>query len=297
MPGDHPPGTFKDPMKPVKLSVSSFKTLQSCEQKYFYYKVANTPKDSDYKESDSQGLGKAFHQVMEKTLHTSWDEKLLMEAMIEHSVPIQERALLEVMCRKYVEYHKVSGVKVVKCELPIETSTEILFIDAIGLVLDATKKPIGWCIIDLKTAARHDENLLPQLARDPQMNFYAKFAGDVDLAVPEAKGLPFLGCRYRQILKSKAATPRGLESGVKVIDIEIPVESLNVKDFAALFSTVYDRAVQLHQGEAPTRNLASCFNYFSPCQYFSQCHGDLFSKNHNKVRVHTLETQLSGDLL
>lgn len=284
-------------MKKPKLSVSSFKTLQSCEQKYFFYKVANTPKDADYKDSDSQNIGKAFHQVMEKTMHEAWDEKLLIEAMIEHSVSAGERQLLEVMCRKYVEYHKVSGVKVVKCELGIETSSEILFIDAIGLVLDAKGKAIGWCIIDLKTASRHDENLLPQLARDPQMNFYAKFAGDVDVAVPEVKDLPFLGCRYRQILKSKATTPRGLESGVKVIDIEIPAEVLNVEAFASLFSTVYDRAVQLHQGEAPTRNYKACFDYFSPCQYFSQCHGDLFSKNHSKVRVHTLESQQNGDLL
>lgn len=280
-----------------KLSVSSFKTLQSCETKYWHYKVATTPKDSDYEEGDFLGLGKAFHQVLETTLHESWNETLLMKAMADNNVSVAEKDLLSVMLRKYVEYHKLSKVKVVKCELGIDTSSEILFMDAIGLVLDEKGKPHGWCIIDLKTSSRHDENLLPQLASDPQMNFYAKFADDVELAVPEVKGLPFLGCRYRQIIKSKAATPRGLESGVKVYDIEIPASVLNPEEFYKLFKTVYDRAYDLHNGAVPTKNFGSCFNYFSSCPYFSQCHRANFSDNKNKVAVHTIDTIQNSELL
>lgn len=284
-------------MSSPKLSVSSLKTLQSCENKYWHYKVAKSPKDSDYQEGDFLGFGKAFHQVLEWTNHEDWNESLLIKAMVEHNVDQDEKPLLEVMLRKYVEYHKASGLKVVKCELGIETSTTVLYMDAIALGFDATGKPIGWWIIDLKTAARHDENILSQLSRDAQMNHYASFASEVEIAVHEVVDLPFLGCRYRQVIKSKAQTARGLESGVKVVDIEIPVEALDVEGFKKLFDTVHDRATQLHQGEAPVKNYSACFNYFSPCAYFSQCHGDLFTKAKNKVRVHTIDSLNSGDLL
>lgn len=284
-------------MKAPKLSVSSLKTLQSCEEKYWHYKVANTAKDSDYEEGDFLGLGKAFHQVLEKTLHESWNESLLIEAMVEHKVDMSEKPLLSAMLDKYVKYHKLSKVKVVKCEFHIEDNKTVLFMDAIGISYDSTGKAYGWWIIDLKTASRHDENLLAQLPKDPQMNHYASYADDVEIGVPEVKNLPFLGCRYRQVIKSKAGTQRGLEAGVKVFDIEIPVEMMDIKAFKSLFSTVYDRADALHQGEAPTRNYAACFNYFSPCQYFSKCHGELFTKSKSKVTVHTLESLTNGELL
>lgn len=278
-------------MKAPKLSVSSLKMLQSCEAKYFHYKVNNTPKDPDYEESDSLGLGKAFHQVLEKTNHNDWNESLMRQAMADHNVEPSEAPLLSVMLDKYVKYHKLSGLKVVKCELGIETSQTVLFLDAVAL------DERGWWIIDLKTAARHDENILPQLPRDIQMNHYASFANDVEIALPEIAGLPFLGCRYRQIVKSKAGTMKGLDNGVKVVDIEIPVEVLATEEFQSLFSHIYDRAVELHKGEAPRKNFSACFNYFSPCQYFSQCHGELFSKGKSRVRVHTLDSIQSGDLL
>jgi hypothetical protein len=284
-------------MKPVKLSVSSLKTLQSCEAKYHHYKVAETPKDQDYQESEAANLGKAFHQVMELTKHKSWNMELLKKAMADHNVDPEEEMLLRVMLQKYVAYHAASGLEVVYCELGIETNVTVLYIDAVAIAKDATGKPYGWWIVDLKTAGRHDENLLPQLARDLQMNHYAAFADDVEVGVPEVAGLKFLGCRYRQIIKSKAGTLGGLEKGVKVFDIEIPAHALRVEETKSLFNHIHDRAVQLHQGEAPTKNYSACFNYFSPCQYFSKCHGELFTKNHNKVTVHTMESLTNGDLL
>lgn len=278
-------------MKSPKLSYSSLKTLQSCEAKYFHYKVANTPKDSDYTESDALGFGKAFHQVLETTLHESWTEDLLIKAMVDHNVDVEDKPLLSVMLDKYVKYHKLSGLKVVKCELGIETSTNILFIDAIAV------SDKGWWIIDLKTAGRHDDSILGILPKDMQMNIYASFADDIEIAVPEIKGLPFLGCRYRQVIKSKAGTQSGLEKGVKVYDIEIPVSAMDIEGSKSLFNHVYDRAYALNNGEAPVKNYASCIMYGNACQYFSQCHGEIFSKSKNKVKVHTLDSILEGELL
>ena len=268
----------------VKLSYSSMKTLQSCEQKYSHYKISNTPKDPDYEESDALGLGKAFHSVLERTLHQDYNDILIMEAMTEHNVDPSEKELLTVMLKKYVEYRKKSGIKVVKCELPIATSHYTGFIDYIAI------QGNKWYIGDLKTAGRHDTNILSQLPLDPQLNLYAHFAEDLYIAVPSLEGKQFAGCLYTQTIKSKAQTTKGLDAGVKVIEMIVPVESMNPDLIWSLFNEVHDRALELHKGEAPKKNLSSCFSFFSPCPYFSQCHGKTFTENSNKVKVNTIET-------
>lgn len=268
----------------VRLSYSSMTTLQSCEQKYHHYKVTNTPKDSDYVESDALGLGKAFHQVLEKTLHQDYNDVLIMEAMAEHNVDPSDKDLLTVMIKKYVEFRKASGIKVIKCELQLANSVYNGFIDFIAVRGDE------WFIGDLKTAARHDENILSRLPLDPQLNLYAHFADQLDIAVPSLKDKRFAGCLYNQTTKSKAGTINGLERGVKVFETFIPVESMNPDMVWSLFDEVHTRATELHNGEAPKKNFSSCFNYFSPCQYFSQCYGKTFTDNKHKVSVTTIET-------
>jgi hypothetical protein len=273
---------------PVRLSYSSLSTLQSCQQKYYHYKIASTPNDSDYEESEALGFGKAFHEVLEITSHRSWDETLLLTAMEAHDVDISEKFLLEKMLEKYVEYHLSSGLKVVKCELPIETTQFIGFIDFIAT------EGNGYWIGDLKTAARHDESLLPRLPRDMQMNLYAHFADKLEIAIPELVGKKFLGCRYRQVIKSKAKTAKGLESGVSVYDIEIPVSVMDPDGAWSIFQEQFEVVKLLVNGEAPKRNYSACFNYFRPCQYFSKCHGKNFSKNGKEIRVHTIEDYEEG---
>lgn len=268
----------------VKLSYSSMKTLQSCEQKYSHYKILKTANDSDYTESDALGLGKAFHQVLERTLHLDYNDNLILEAMTEHKVDSSDRDLLTVMLRKYVDYRKKSGIKIIKCELPIATAHYTGFIDYIAV------QGNKWYIGDLKTAGRHDENLLSQLPLDPQLNLYSHFADDLYIAVPSLNDKEFAGCLYTQVIKSKASTPKGLESGVKVFEMVVPVEVMNPDLIWSLFNEVHNRAIELHAGEAPKKNLSSCFNYFSPCQYFSHCHGKTFSDNKSKVKVNTIET-------
>lgn len=268
----------------VRLSYSSMKTLQSCEQKYTHYKILKTSNDSDYEESDALGLGKAFHAVLERTLHQDFNDVLIIEAMAEFKVDASDKSLLTVMLKKYVDFRKASGIKVIKCELPLGTSMYTGFIDYIAVQGDK------WYIGDLKTAGRHDENILPQLPLDLQLNLYAAFAEDLYIAVPSLVGKSFAGCLYSQIIKSKAQTYAGLEKGVKVIETIVPVESMNPELIWSLFNEVHDRAIELHKGEAPRKNLSACFNYFSPCQYFSQCHGKTFTNNKTKVKVTTIET-------
>ena len=274
----------KLPESTVKLSYSSMTTLQSCEQKYFHYKVANTPKDPDYEESDSLGLGKAFHQVLEKTKHQSYTDILIIEAMNEHKVDSSEKDLLTMMLKKYIQFRKASGIKIVKCELALGTKKYVGFIDYIAI------RGNQWFIGDLKTAARHDESILSRLPLDPQLNLYASFQEDLYIAVPEIANLEFAGCLYTQIIKSKAGTMAGLEKGVKVVETFIPRAVMQPHSIYKMFFEVHERAEQLHAGEVPKKNLASCFSYFSPCPYFSQCYGKTFTDNKHKVIVSTLES-------
>lgn len=268
----------------VRLSYSSMTTLQSCEQKYAHYKVLNSPKDSDYVESDALGLGKAFHQVLERTLHNDYNDILIIEAMTDHNVDASDKDLLTIMIKKYVEFRKATGIKVIKCELALATSEYNGFIDYIAVKGDE------WYIGDLKTAGRHDETILSRLPLDPQLNLYAHFASELDIAVPELVGKRFAGCLYSQTTKSKAGTIKGLEAGVKVFEMFVPIESMNPDMIWSLFNEVHDRALQIHAGEAPRKNLSSCMAYFSPCQYFSQCHGKNFSENKHKITVSTINS-------
>lgn len=268
----------------VKLSYSSMTTLQSCEQKYSHYKISNTQKDSDHEESDALGLGKAFHEVLEKTLHLDYNDILITAAMVEHKVDSSEKDLLTVMLKKYVEFRKASGYKVIKCELELGTSEYRGFIDFVAI------RGNEFFIGDLKTAARHDESILSRLPLDPQLNLYAHFASELDIAIPELIGKRFAGCLYNQTTKSKAGTIKGLENGVKVYETFIPVESMSPDSMWSIFNEVHNRALELHAGEAPRKNYSSCFSYFKPCEYFSQCYGKTFTDNKHKVTLTTIET-------
>jgi hypothetical protein len=279
--------------KAVKLSYSSLKLLQSCEQRYAHYKVYETPKDSDYVESDSLGLGKAFHAVLEQTLHKSWNNDLLGKAMADNNVDIEEAGLLSVMLQKYVDYRKVSGLEIIKCEFSIETSMYIGFIDAIAI----HKPTKTWWLVDLKTAARHDPNLVPQLSKDMQVGLYSHFVPDIQEYHSVLDVYTFGGFKYCQVIKSKAGTPKGLEAGVKVYEMTVPASLIKQGEAWSVFTDVHDRALELHQGVAPKKNYSACFNYFQPCPYFSNCHGNLFTVGHKEITVSTIDTYNEKDLL
>lgn len=282
------------------LSYSSMKTLQNCESEYWHYKIAKTPHDSDYEDSNALGLGKAFHEVLEKTMHKRFSEEFLVEAMQEHNVGPEDMPLLTGMLKKYVQLHKLSGLTVVKCELAINHHIYVGFIDMI-----MTDEQGGWWLGDLKTTSRFDEALLPRLPKDMQMNLYAYFAESIGpmLQLDPAK---FKGCRYRAVTKPKlkqtkhesveAYTLR-LEKSCQVYDIEIPVRLMNPKAAWDMLVDSQERVEQLHDGEVPKKNYNNCISYFKPCKYFSQCHGHIFSEGNNKVKVHTIESFEESDVL
>lgn len=277
-------------MKALQLSYSSAKVLDTCETKYWHNKVAQTPNDEDVEESDAFAFGKAFHQVCEDTLHNTYTEALIMKAMEDHKVGMERLSLLRAMLENYTTYHRKSDIAIVKCELKIETPVFIGYIDAIG------QSKHGWWIIDLKTSGTHDgAKLLARLPMDEQLNLYSYFAEEIGRAL-KLEG-PFLGCRYRQVIKSKAMTQDGLRKGCKVYDIEVPAGSMNPTFAWNRHLDKHLRAVALHNGEEPKRNYNACMDYHRPCEKFSQCHGEIFSKAYSKCKVHTSESNTDGDLL
>jgi hypothetical protein len=273
----------------VALSYSSGKTVMSCQQKYFYNKVAKLEKDSDYDEGDNMNLGKAFHKVLENTLHTSWSDKLLIAAMEEFGVDRFSRPLISAMLENYVKLHKASGLKIVRCEYQIVTPEYNGFIDFIAQASN------GWYLGDNKTAAAYKEDIVKRLHLDEQVNLYSYFAPHLQEAL-QLKG-PFLGFRYRQTIKSKAGTPTGLAKGTPTYDIEIPAHVLNPQAAWSAHLERHQIALALHNGEAPKRNLNACMDYFRPCEHWSKCYGKNYSETNPEITIHTIDSLESADLL
>ena len=276
----------------TQLSQSSMKTLFSCPAKYAHKKVFNTPMDADYEEADSLGFGKAFHKVLEESLHTNATDKSILNAMEEFNVEKDQKDPLTHMLNNYLKVHKASGLKVIKCELQIATPEFIGYIDFIAIDNSG-----GWWLGDNKTAGRHDPSILSRLHRDYQLNLYSHFVDWIQNALPELEGRVFRGFRYRQSIKSKAKTLKGLIEGTPTYDIIVEASALEPKKAWEEFLLAHSVAESLHNGEEARRNYGACNDYFRPCEYFSQCHGNLASQPSKSVFVHTLESLQDDDLL
>lgn len=273
----------------VALSYSSGKTVMSCQQKYFFHKISKVAKDSDYDEGDAMNLGKAFHKVLENTLHTSYSDKLIIAAMEEFKVDRFSRPLITAMLDNYTKLHNVSGLKVVKCEFQILTPEYNGFVDFIA------QDTHGFWIGDNKTASAYKEDIIKRLHLDEQVNLYSYFAEEIKHAL-ELKG-PFLGFRYRQSIKSRAGTPAGLAKGTPTYDFSIPAHILNPRAAWSAHLERHQIALELHNGIAPKRNLNECMSYFRPCEFWSSCYGRLYSEEVPEITIHTLQSLTDGDLL
>ncbi len=277
------------------LSYSSFTKLLSCEAKYFHHKVAQTPYDPDYEESEALGLGKAVHGVLEDFKHgDTYPGSLAMVAkVIDRCAEFKQvgsEPLVMAMAYSYMKMHKASGLKVVVCELPLSTDEFLGYID----VILKDENTGGWWIADLKTTGSRSQGVdgkLPGLSADPQLNIYASFA---DRIAPfyELDPAKFQGCRYRVVTKTKSQ-PKDKESpydfalrmyergSIEVFDVVVPKAAMQIGATVHAFNHAWERAKSIQSGEAPSKNLGYCMSYFKPCEYWSQCHG---SKTHTESK-------------
>jgi len=287
----------------LTLSYSSKRLIQSCENKYFHYKVASTPVDPDHEESGAFDIGKAFHQYLEDNKHqkvANFDKEVL-KACAAHEVEQSDIPMIKAMLLKYLDLHEASGLEVVKCEQEILTDKFRGYIDAI------MKNPLtgDWWIVDLKTAAKWDEGKLASLAHDEQLNLYSYFS-DKLAPIFDLSPEKFMGARYRVTTKTTASIKKGeveesfvqrlYTMNVKSFDIVIPVSVMNREETWSSFLEAYDRITELHAGVAPRKNRGVCMEYFKPCQYWSQCYGKTFTEAKNSVQIFS-ESSFGGDLL
>lgn len=284
-----------------RLSYSSARLLQGCEQKYWYYKVGKVDKDSDVEDTTTAfAVGSSFHKVLEDYKHeglfvhkTDTRNKLIRKALEkcvqEEGLPETDINLVHAMLIVYLRGRKSEGFKTIACEYVIEHPKVIGYIDLIEEDPDG-----GWWISDMKTAKSFWSTLTARLPQDRQLNLYAKFAPVVaeDLQLDIDK---FKGCRYLVTTKS-SAKKRQLEDDIEFITrlcsgliksytIEVPKEKLNPDSVFDEHMSLQNRAVELKNGEAPNRNFGYCETYFKPCDYWSRCHGENFTDMKEGLKV------------
>ena len=272
-------------MTEIKLSYSSSNMLLGCTQKYWHYKVNQTPKDLDYEEDNlAFNLGKAFHYILEQSNHEKVTEveKRLRYCQEAYTLEEEQVWLVYGMVLKYLMGAKLTNLKTICCELMIEHEVIFGFIDAIQV--DVNGK---WWITDLKTASSISSTLQARLSNDRQLNLYAYYAPEIAKKL-NLKLEDFGGCRYRVVtkpkLKKKVSETKEeyilrVKESSQFRDYVIPKDNLDPKGAYENHVKVYKIAKELHSGKLkPFKNFNHCENYFRTCEYFSQCHKDCASK-------------------
>jgi RecB family exonuclease len=276
------------------LSHSSAQSLLSCEQKFYNYKVAKLSPDADYEKSDALSVGSAFHYVLEKTKHekSALIRTLLEECTNDPDVKLdpENYNLVHAMVLKYLRLHKRMAFEVVAIEFKLETEWFTGFIDAI--MVDTKGY---WWIVDLKAYKSIHMPSLAALTRDPQLTLYAGHAALIAEMFKLDLG-KFGGCRWRVVTKSSAAKKateddaafilRLVNNNIKAYDIPVPFSRMDVDARMDLHHRLYQRTQGLARGDLkPVKNYGACMNYFSPCEYWSQCHGELNSNMQGTLEI------------
>lgn len=276
------------------LSHSSATTLLGCEQKYVYYKVEGAKPDSDYEKSDALSIGSAVHQILEDSRHEI-PQSLSAELLKCEKDPqiFLDRSyfnLVAAMVIKYCRMHKQMGLKVLAVEPEVNTDWFRGFLDVI--LEDENGK---WWICDVKTWKSLGNSKVAEAPNDPQLNLYASFAPELSKLL----GLElenFGGCRWRVVSKSSAKkkdsesdtafVKRLADKNIKAFDLAVPIEIMDPTYRRKVHKELYTITKQLASGKRkPKKNMAHCMSYFSPCEYFSKCHGSIYSEAQNNELV------------
>lgn len=268
---------------PKRLSYSSSNVLLGCERRY-KYKIADVPFDSDYVDDrKALRIGKGYHLALEYSKHEMPTGKQFLKAFVEENIDdFQEQGLIIAMCMKYVELHEKSGLKAIAFEIEVGDKhvigyVDVVYVDGLG----------NWYFGDLKTAGKLAGDLLSRLHQDVQLNLYAFYAPEVAAAL----GLDidkFLGCIYRVTTKASIKIKPGekpMAYAKRIIDkveayhISIPYNPKVVKATRKRMEQLWDKHSQAYElGEYETmQNFGNCFHYFSPCPWWSRCHGHTYS--------------------
>lgn len=277
------------------LSPSSFNEYLSCPKKYYYRKVAKIAPDRDYDDDQTTfNVGKAFHKLCEDSLHdidTVKDSQIRGILELYNLDPDDYWLMIKAMLRSYHATHVKGGMRVIACEVEIETP---YFFGVVDVVLQDASG--DWWIGDLKTAASFVEAQIPNLFSHPQLNLYAAHSP----IMAQKLGLDiknFKGCRYRVTTKSKIKRKSTesdedylfrLMATIRSVDVLLPIERMIHRNVYQMHKHVRS---EISKGEAAVypRNYGSCFQYYKPCQFWSQCNNGRMYSEIKDVTVITSE--------
>lgn len=290
------------------LSYSSGGVLQSCMFKYFLSKIKKVPADPDaVVDTDAFRFGKAFHLVMEKSLHdfTKFDMNAHFEfACKAESIAPEVRYPLFAAVDEYYFMHQQSKLQVVACEVAVSAPGCYMIVDAIMI----EPKSGRWWIVDLKTSGQVYQNLFAKLHADYQLNLYASYIPEL-LQVLAAKGIKlaaedFAGTRYRVAEKLKIV-PKSNESlydysarvNKKVYDVAIPVERMtHTKEVRETHDALLRLARDIEAGKTkPLKNRNSCLSWNKPCEFWSHCYGQCYTACQMQACVSTSQNMVEVD--
>jgi hypothetical protein len=225
-------------------------------------------------------IGKAFHMVVEKCKHDKQPTlALVKEACKVHSC-VDSQALVHAMTMKNYKLHKRTGLTCLATEFEISNPIFIGYVDAV------LGDKLGWWVTDLKTASNLSDTKVARLHKDVQLNLYASFA-EMIAKMFKLDPAKFRGARYRVTTKSliKPLKDEAYESYVKrlysaieSIDVIVPREIMAPEKAFALHKRLHALSMALREGKIkPRQNYSHCDSYFTPCEFWSKCHGDNFT--------------------
>lgn len=270
------------------LSYSSFAEFSACSRKWFIRKVLKSPIDPDAPEStEAFDIGKSFHKCLENTKHDLKGYTLgqCQEVCKEFNITdTDDVCLVYAMLGKYKELHARTNLKVLGCEVVVDTPTFYGVVDAVMYEDD-----VGVWIVDLKTSSKALNGFtLNNVANHVQLNLYAKHYQEIAKAVG-CEHLPFAGFRLRTTTKSTAknseeyllAYVKKLMRNIKSYDVIVPATYLkNVEEIYKHHQKAHELTVvaTAEDVEKFPPNFGNCNAYFRVCEYFSKCHGHTYSE-------------------
>jgi PD-(D/E)XK nuclease superfamily len=269
------------------LSHSSASTLLECEQKYTHYKILKTPNDPDYEKSDALAIGSAFHWILEKSEHKKPRSitKDLAICVRDPTIGLSEDdiPLVHAMVVKYLRLHDKMKLRVIAVEIEIRTDWFLGYVDMVMEDDDG-----NWYLGDLKTWKSLSPGTIQQLPKDPQLALYCghyEYVAELLDLVPEK----FAGAIWRVVTKTSAkrkANEEYLDYVKRLADkhltayhIPVPKSMMDSGERLAAHFKLWEKTIGLRKDPTKAmKNFKGCFSYFSPCQYFSRCHGRPFSE-------------------
>jgi hypothetical protein len=182
------------------------------------------------------------------------------------------------MLRKYKILHGTLGCEVPAVEMKISDDNFVGYMDIL------LKDDRGYWISDIKTAAMVSGFLRARLPKDRQLNLYVSKV--LEIYGHEEWAQKLQGCKYRVITKSKTKRKKDegfidysnrLFKSIRAVEYEIPLELMDFKTAGEDFESLIVRRNEIWAGAPTSQNYNFCESYFKPCEFWSQCHGRLFS--------------------